>query len=248
MPLRRGRELHVRRSYDIRLATEQLETITCGMPRGAMRRVPTRIPWSTVLLLVLFSQTACSERNQVTGTWDLSSIGGVPVADAPPERFEVPAGSYGSTQVRPGDIWTETRTISGTLEVLENGEYLQTLVRSRTRVTSPSFFARVTGQPPLGEAPLRGPSETDTARSTGPWRRYAGGDSIVFEQTREQVMAALKSEVQSLMPDLSDEEREEFLRVVEGTEIPPRAQGSIAGDRLLLLDLSRRRVVYRRRD
>ena len=205
----------------------------------------TRVLRTIALLFVCF---ACAPGVSPVGVWHLWTVEGVPPEAAPAERFEMPAGRYGNAIIQPGDVWTESRIEFATLEILADTAFEETMVHTRTIVSSPTFYRRSMGRDPTRQDQLRGAPSRDTTRVIGQWRILAS-DSIILTQRPEQVRATLQAATEAAFPSMSrDLVIEAVERAMSTTEIPDRGRGRIFGDRLELTDVNGRRLVYRRRE
>ena len=199
---------------------------------------------SFVLLTACFAY--CSSASDPSGEWDLWSVDGLPVEEAPPSRFEMPASVVGRTAIQAGDMWRDEFINAATFEVLPEGEYRQVVITTTVLGTSSEFYRRTTGRVPQSERELRGAPQTDTARFIGPWH-IEGGDSVTFGQTRDQVVSGLQARLKALDPADAIPDVAALVDSLLPGDPPPRATGRIRGDLLELRDLNGRVMVYRRR-
>lgn len=206
---------------------------------------PLRIP--TVLPLILaVGITACTEGPSYVGSYQLELIDGVSVADAFPDRTEVPPSIWTTIEAREGEVWVESETKEAHLEVLEEGDYRETKVSEKTAVMSPKVYWQMMKRLPPSEGMHRESMGIDTVRLIGEWK--VSNDSLILIRTGEQVGAQLAAGLREFAQDSTEEWlRKEVDRVLDKIGIDTlRQRGYLEGNRLTVRDVDDRELIYRK--
>ena len=115
------------------------------------------------IFVASISFISCSSAPRIDGSWVLWSVDGLPVAEAPPERTDLPAGNYLGLVVSAGDAAREYSIDSMTIQFQPDGEYLETRFETTTLVLSAAVYRQMTGLPTSGTAPVRHPEGSEVA-------------------------------------------------------------------------------------
>ena len=200
----------------------------------------------TTLLAFTSLLISCSTEPRLSGTWELWSVDGLPVAEAFPTRTEIPAQQYGDRRIDEGDAWGESSLESSILVVLPDGDVEEVRVTTTTIAMTAETYRRVTGSPHFGDEVVRETSAPDTSHILAHWR--LDGDSIVIYQTPQEIESQLAANMREMMPNTSEEElREAASAFLSNFEIPYRGRGFLDGDRFDLRSRDGQVLVYRRR-
>ena len=194
------------------------------------------------LLLAHAAMSTCSSPSPV-GTWELWSVDGLPAAQAPALRVELPEVTA-FDELSAEDLWYEERLESSSLEILPEGDYRETRVKSSTLAIDSAALQRLTGRT-ASQPVVREDQGSSRQVTLGRWR--AEGATVELFLTPEAVESSVVAAVRSVQPDVPDSV---ILKVVqeaiEGGGSVVQLRGHLAGDRLELHDKEGRVLVFRR--
>ena len=197
-----------------------------------------------LVLVAVTSVSGCLETQRPDGRWQVFTIDGVPTAQTPADHFSLADMSSEGLEIREGEMWTTTETDSLSLEFFPDGDFLEVKVEKTDRYLTAEAVRRM-GQWFPGDAPMHEEGLWERKEHIGRWtvRR----DSIFLETSREQFAGEIAGVIQQAAPHIPEDSVRRIVEAQVGTvELPIRYRGEASRDRLDLVDLNGRKVVFRR--
>lgn len=202
----------------------------------------------SAILLAAFAVlwlAACDPRSAVAGRWGAVAIDGVGVSSATPLRVPVPAGTYYDTlALTEGWMWKEYRLDSLTIELAEDGTFVERRVESNSsRVMRSSYVPAEYVHPAFGGELIRDEVDPTAHEVRGTWTEAA--DTLRLALSDEARRADVASDLADILPGMSPV-IDSALDANPPSGATPRWRGTLKGDRLELIDPDGRSFVFRR--
>lgn len=199
-----------------------------------------------VLVALLSPGLGCrSAADDALGEWELWSVDGELLEDAPPTIQLVPGMSVGDIETQDGDSWIERKVLASRVQIFSDGYFAHERIAETTYVFAPES-PRAMGGIASRQWPLRDYRGVDTVRTLGQWS--VEGGSIQLLGDTAVVARRLVNVFQRMNPQVPDEQAlAHVLSVMEEMGLPvPLLVVTVSGERLVGVNIDGRQVVYRR--